>query len=82
MECGVDPADYYYTFVYDSKKYGTSERLIVIGEVYCTGTESELLECPHANIGKHHCRFSDMNIFVACYGMDLYSEQNILLSDR
>ena len=65
-------ADSYYTFTYDSRRYGTSESLVVIGEVYCTGSESELLECSHASIGRHHC-FSDTDslydgdILLGCY---------------
>ena len=70
------PADSYYKFPYDSKRYGSSERFAVIGEVYCTGTESELLECSHASIGKHRC-YSEAadslyngDILISCYGMD------------
>ena len=63
--------------------YTSYESLVVIGEVYCTGTESELLECSHANIGKHHCKsytdfldedtqtVYDEDILISCYGMDL-----------
>ena len=48
----------------------------MIGEVYCTGTESELLECSHASIGKHRCysdtqSLYDGDILISCYGMDL-----------
>ena len=36
--------------------FGDSERDAVIGEVNCIGTEQELFECSHSNIGYHRCR--------------------------
>ena len=51
-------------------RFGTSNRSAVIGEVYCNGTEPELLECFHASIGTHPCyRGSiDSDIIISCYG--------------
>ncbi|CAI8055169.1 Scavenger receptor cysteine-rich domain superfamily protein, partial [Geodia barretti] len=50
-------------------RFGTSNRSAVIGEVYCNGTEPELLECFHASIGTHRCyRGSiDTDIIISCY---------------
>ena len=35
--------------------FGASSRPFVVGEVHCTGTERELLECSHNSIGHHFC---------------------------
>ena len=35
--------------------FGASNRLFIVGEVHCTGTETELLECSHNSIGDHLC---------------------------
>ena len=35
--------------------FDTENRLFVVGEVHCTGTEKELLECSHGSIGHHFC---------------------------
>ena len=35
--------------------FGPSNRPFVVGEVHCTGTETELLECSHNSIGDHFC---------------------------
>ncbi|CAI8033836.1 Hepatocyte growth factor receptor, partial [Geodia barretti] len=50
-------------------RFGTSNRAAVIGEVYCNGTEPELLECFHASIGSHRCyrgRYVT-DIIISCY---------------
>ena len=52
-------------------RFGTSNRSAVIGEVYCNGTEPELLECFHASIGTHRCYRGSINytdIIISCYG--------------
>ena len=41
--------------VVPAKIFGASSRLFVVGEVHCTGIETELLECSHSSIGHHHC---------------------------
>ena len=35
--------------------FGASSRPFVVGEVHCTGTETEVLECSHNSIGDHFC---------------------------
>ena len=35
--------------------FGDSSRPFVVGEVHCTGTETEVLECSHNSIGDHLC---------------------------
>ena len=35
--------------------FGASNRPFVVGEVHCTGSETELLECSHNSIGYHFC---------------------------
>ena len=45
----------------------------MVGEVHCTGTESELLECSHNSIGHHFCGDStkDANDVAIVCGMHL-----------
>ena len=52
----------------------TTYRPHVVGEVYCSGTETELLECSHSRIGHHLCRFStdDADDVAIVCGMLLY----------
>ena len=35
--------------------FGAGSRPFVVGEVHCTGAETELLECSHESIGHHRC---------------------------
>ena len=41
--------------VLSASVFGASSRPFVVGEVHCTGTETEVLECSHASIGNHFC---------------------------
>ena len=36
--------------------FGAGSTPFVVGEVHCTGTETELLECSHSSIGYHFCK--------------------------
>ena len=55
---------------HDLERFGTSDRDTVIGEVYCVGTERELLECSHPRIGSHRCD-NNRDIIISCYGYKL-----------
>ena len=49
------------------ERFGTSERDVVIGKLFCVGTEPELLECSHTGIGYYdYC--SRLSIIISCYG--------------
>ena len=41
--------------VLSASVFGASSRPFVVGEVHCTGSETELLECSHNSIGDHSC---------------------------
>ena len=41
--------------VIPARLFRVESRIYVVGEVHCTGTETELLECSHASIGHHRC---------------------------
>lgn len=43
--------------MYDEKMLPNSNREAVIGEVKCTGKESELLICSHLSIGQYNCSY-------------------------
>ena len=45
--------------VLSASVFGASTRLFVVGEVHCTGSETELLECSHNSIGDHLCGIAD-----------------------
>ena len=59
--------------------FGPGSRYIVLGEVHCTGTETDLLECSHTGIGDHFCgnfvrkgimsSEHDTDVAISCYGM-------------
>ena len=49
---------------------------ILLDEVCCTGTESNLLECTHAGIGIHRCETSNPAA-VRCGGKALYLDNNL-----
>ena len=54
-----------------SDAFGMSERVPVVGEVHCIGTESEWLECSHSSIGNHFCSVLASpvpDIIISCYG--------------
>ena len=56
--------------------YGTSERVHIVGEVHCIGTEQELLECSHTSIGVHSCSRDAPpvpDILISCYGLKYFS---------
>ena len=46
--------------------FGASTRLFVVGEVHCTGTETELLECSHNSIGHHFCGEDADYVAIEC----------------
>ena len=48
--------------------YGGGEGPILLDELCCNGTESNLLECVHAGIGIHSCSASNVAA-VQCLGM-------------
>ena len=55
--------------------YGTSERIHIVGEVHCIGTEQELLECSHTSIGVHSCSRDAApvpDILISCYGLKIF----------
>ena len=41
--------------VVSSNIFGDGSRPFVVGEVHCTGTEAQVLECSHNGIGDHLC---------------------------
>ena len=44
-------------------RFGEGSGPIWLDDVFCTGSESELLECPHNGIGNHNCRhFEDASV--------------------
>ena len=45
------------TSIVSASIFGASSRPFVVGEVHCTGSETELLECSHNSIGRHFCWF-------------------------
>ena len=55
--------------VLSASLFGASSRPFIVGEVHCTGSETELLECSHSSIGDHFCRgfFS-----TVAYGVPIY----------
>ena len=53
----------------DASIFGKSERSPVLGEVHCIGTEPELLECSHKNIGYHYCISTSPDFAISCYGI-------------
>ena len=53
----------------NTQEYGTSHRYAVIGEIYCGGSEPELLDCAHATIGEHNCyqiNSSTPDLVISC----------------
>ena len=52
----------------NTSAFGRSERNFVISEVYCVGTESELLECAHSSIGHHFCSLNEYDVAIICSG--------------
>ena len=49
--------------------FGPSSIPFVVGEVHCTGTETEVLECSHNSIGAHFCGDStddDADVAIGC----------------
>ena len=60
--------------------FGSSSTPFVVGEVHCTGIETELLECSHNSIGHHLCGGSteDANDVAIVCGMhlDLHTHKN------
>ena len=58
--------------------FGPVSGRIVVGEIHCTGTETELLDCSHNSIGEHLCMppvdsEHDIGIAISCYGMHCLS---------
>ena len=44
-------------------RFGEGTGPIWLDDVFCTGSESELLECPHNGIGNHNCEhFEDASV--------------------
>ena len=65
-------------FVVAASVFGPVSGHIVVGEVHCTGTETELLECSHDSIGDHLCgpplkSEDDVGVAISCYGMHFQS---------
>ena len=53
--------------------FGAGNSHFRVGEIHCTGTETELLECSHNSIGEHLCHDTSADVAVWCYGMLLSS---------
>ena len=53
---------------YSNAHFGQGSGGIFLSNVLCTGTESSLLDCPHAGIGVHTCRHHD-DAGVSCSRM-------------
>jgi len=39
--------------------FGAGEGVILLDNVYCTGTESSILDCGHQGLGNHNCQHSE-----------------------
>ena len=64
--------------------FGESVRAPLLGEVHCTGTESELLECSHSSIGQHSCGRGSPpvpDVVISCLENTSCSEGEIRLRD-
>ena len=70
-------------FVVAANVFGPVSGRIVVGEVHCTGAETELLECSHDSIGDHLCgpplkSEDDVGVAISCYGMHFQSHDDEL----
>ena len=55
---------------------GSENMHVVLGDVHCTGNETELLECSHSSVGDHFCGIARLyglsehifDVAIHCYG--------------
>ena len=52
--------------VLSASVFGASSRPFILGEVHCTGSETELLECSHNSIGDHLCGADAEDVAIGC----------------
>ena len=52
---------------YSSARFGRGTGGIFLDNLYCTGRESQLVDCSHSGIGVHNCDHSD-DAGVRCLG--------------
>ena len=54
---------------YSYTGFGGGSRGILLDDVYCTGSELRLIDCPHSDIGVHNCDHTN-DAAVRCRGTE------------
>ena len=64
---------------YSRAEFGQGTSSIILDNLFCSGSEASIFDCPHNGVGVHNCDHSeDAGVFCAIPGVSQYTASHFI----